>query len=78
MTHWRHSNQSAGQPHSPIARSLAGRPHAAPSFIKPPLESAKIREAIFDVAALFFAFLFVSVTGLGFAFAVFVVLFIET
>ena len=67
MTHWRQSNQSAGQPHSPIARSLAGRPHAAPSFIKPPFERSQVAQALLDIGA----------AGIFVAFWLFLVLFVR-
>ena len=47
------------------------------SIHRAPLKSSDIRNATFEIAALVFAFLFVTVTGFGLALSVFVLLFIE-
>jgi hypothetical protein len=47
------------------------------SIHRAPLKSAEIRKTTFEIAALIFAFLFVTVTGLGLSFAVFLLLFVK-
>lgn len=48
-----------------------------PVFLDPPLPTSQFLQALLDVGALLAAFLLVTATGLGIAFAVFVLLFVK-
>lgn len=48
-----------------------------PHAVRAPLKSSEIREAVFNIASVFFVLLFLTATGLGLAFSLFVLLFVR-
>lgn len=75
------SKQLAARPPANTHRnSISLHPLPLGSLVpfSPPLEPLDIREAVKDIIALAFAFLFLGSVGIAFAFGLFVLLFVRT